>query len=208
MHSLRLRRKRVVLQLTRDGEYHEVFSAAIKPLGKWMRYQYAHFDFTPVRKSGIYVIEYAGQRTGTFRIADHIYDNIWRPTLETFLPEQMDHVSVREAYRIWHGASHLDDARQAPVNYVHFDGYKQGPTTDSPYAPGQHIPGINMGGWFDAGDFDLRTQTHTRVILDLVQALEQFRMTRDDTTIDEKARTVELRSRMGFPTSYSRLSTA
>ncbi len=192
-------RKARVLRLTLDGEYREVFSADIKPWGKWLRYQYAHFDFTPVREPGIYVIEYAGQRTGPFRIADNIYDGIWRPTLETYLPEQMDHVAVREGYRIWHGASHLDDARQAPVNYVHFDGYKQGPTTDSPYSPGQHIPGLNVGGWFDAGDFDLRTQTHTQVVLDLVEALEQFRMMSDNTSVDEKARYVELRKPDGIP---------
>lgn len=192
-------KKARVLRLAADGEYREVFSGDIKPWGKWMRYQYAHFDFTPVREPGIYVLEYAGQRTGPFRIADDIYDGIWKPTLETYLPEQMDHVAVREGYRIWHGASHLDDARQAPVSYVHFDGYKQGPATDSPYSPGQHIPGINVGGWFDAGDFDLRTQTHTRVILDLVQALEQFQMASDNTLVDEKARYVELRKPDGVP---------
>jgi len=188
-----------VLRLTPEGEYREVFAGDIKPWGKWTRYQYAHFDFTPVHETGIYVIEYAGQRTGPFRIAQDIYDGIWRPTLETYLPEQMDHVAVREGYRIWHGTSHLDDARQAPVNYIHFDGYKQGPTTDSAYAPGQHVPGINVGGWFDAGDFDLRTQTHTRVILDLVQALEQFQMISDNTSVDERARHVELRKPDGVP---------
>jgi hypothetical protein len=121
-----------------------------------MRYQYARFDFSTVREPGIYAIEYAGQRTGPFRIAKNVYDGIWRPSLETYLPEQMDHVKVREGYRIWHGASHPDDARQAPVNYTHFDGYQQGPTTESPFSPGQHIPGLNVGGWYDAGDFDLR----------------------------------------------------
>lgn len=72
----------------------------------------------------------------------------------------MDHMFVNEAYRVWHGASHLDDARQAPVSHEHFDLYAQGPTTDSPFKPGEHIPDLNIGGWFDAGDFDLRTQTH------------------------------------------------
>src|SRR5258708_30633198 len=48
-----------------------------------------------------------------------VYEGIWRPTLDTYLAEQMDHVKVREAYRIWHGASHLDDALQAPVTHRH-----------------------------------------------------------------------------------------
>jgi endoglucanase len=188
-----------VLRLTPEGEYREVFSGQIKSWGKWMRYQYAHFDFSSVRETGIYLIEYAGQKTGPFRIAKDVYDGIWRPSLDTYLPEQMDHVKVREGYRIWHGASHLDDARQAPVNYTHFDGYKQGPTTDSPFSPGQHIPDINVGGWYDAGDFDLRTQTQTRVITDLVLAWEKFGVKSDDTSVDEAARYVQLRKPDGVP---------
>ena len=188
-----------VVRLTPDGEYREVFNGPIRPWGEWMRYQYAHFDFSAVREPGIYAIEYAGQRTGLFRIAPNLYDGIWRPSLETYLPEQMDHVKVREGYRIWHGASHLDDARQAPVNYTHFDGYKQGPTTDSPFSPGQHIPGLNVGGWFDAGDFDLRTQTHARVITDLVLTREIFGVNSDETSVDENARSVQLRKPDGVP---------
>ena len=188
-----------VLRLTPDGEFKETFSGPIKPWGKWMRYQYAHFDFSAVRDPGVYVIEYAGQKTGLFRIAPGVYNDIWRSSLDTYLTEQMDHVKVREGYRIWHGASHLDDARQAPVNYTHFDGYKQGPTTDSPFAPGQHIPRLNMGGWYDAGDFDLRTQTQTRVITDLVLAREQFDLNSDDTSVDEQARYVQMRKPDGIP---------
>jgi endoglucanase len=33
-----------------------------------------------------------------------------------------------------------DDARQAPVNYTHFDGYSMGASSDSPFAAGEHIP--------------------------------------------------------------------
>ncbi|HET6178805.1 MAG TPA: glycoside hydrolase family 9 protein [Candidatus Sulfotelmatobacter sp.] len=188
-----------VLRITPQGEYHEALKGDIRPWGQWTRYQYAHFDFSAVREPGIYLIEYAGQKTGPFRIAKDVYRDIWRPSLDTYLPEQMDHVKVREGYRIWHGASHLDDARQAPVNYTHFDGYKQGPTTDSPFSPGQHIPGLNIGGWYDAGDFDLRTQTQTRVITDLVLAREKFGVNSDDTSVDENARYVQLRKPDGVP---------
>jgi hypothetical protein len=188
-----------VLQIAPDGNLREVFQGQLKPWGKWLRYQYSTFDFSAVRQPGVYVIEYAGQRTAPFRIADNVYGGIWRLSLDTYLPEQMDHVKVREGYRIWHGTSHLDDARQAPVNYTHFDGYKQGATTDSPFAPGQHIPSLNVGGWFDAGDFDLRTQTQTRVIRDLVLAREKFGINSDDTSIDEEARYVQLRKPDGVP---------
>ncbi|MGB7494509.1 MAG: glycoside hydrolase family 9 protein [Candidatus Acidiferrum sp.] len=195
-----------VLQLTPEGEYHEVFRGEVKPWGQWLRYQYAHFDFSSVRVPGIYAIEYAGDIGAPFRIAKNVYDGIWRQSLDTYLAEQMDHVKVREGYRIWHGASHLDDARQAPVNYTHFDGYSQGPNTDSPFAPGQHIPGFNVGGWFDAGDFDLRTQTHSRVIMDLVLARENFGLDWDDTTVDEAARYVQIRTPDGVPDALQQIA--
>src|SRR5215469_284289 len=188
-----------LLRLTPEGDWREALTGPVTPWGKWVRYEYASFDFSEVREPGIYEIECAGQRTEPFRIAPNVYDGIWNLSLNTFLTEQMDHVRVREGYRTWHGASHLDDARQAPVNYTHFDGYQQGPTTDSPFVPGQHIPGLNVGGWYDAGDFDLRTQTQTRVILDLVHAREEFRLNLDDTSVDESAREVQMRRPDGVP---------
>jgi endoglucanase len=194
-----------VLRLSPSGEFEEAFSGDVKPWGKWMRYNYAHFDFSSLREPGIYVIEFADQRTRPFRIAKNVYDGIWQPSLETYLAVQMDHVKVREGYRIWHGASHLDDARQAPVNYTHFDGYAQGPTTDSPFSPGQHIPGLNSGGWYDAGDYDLRTQTQAQVITDLVLSSEKFGLNTDDTTIDEKARYVEMRKPDGVPDAIQQI---
>lgn len=194
-----------VLRITPEGDYKEVFRGEIEPWGKWMRYRYAHFDFSTVREPGLYAIEYAGHINGPFRIAKNVYEGIWRPSLDTYLPEQMDHVRVREGYRIWHGVSHLDDARQAPVNYTHFDGYAQGPSTDSPFAPGEHIPGLNVGGWYDAGDFDLRTQTQANVITDLTLAWESFGINSDETTVDEKSRYVQIRKPDGIPDAIQQI---
>jgi len=194
-----------VLRVASEGSYKQVFQAEVKPWGNWMRYSYAHFDFSPVHEPGIYAIEYAGHTSAPFRIAKDVYQNIWQQTLDTYLAEQMDHVKVREGYRIWHGPSHLDDARQAPVNYTHFDGYAQGPTTDTPFAPGEHIPGFEVGGWFDAGDFDLRSQTHSRVITDLTLAIENFGLDWDGTTVDEQARSVEIRKPDGVPDALQQI---
>lgn len=108
-------------------------------------------------------------------------------------------MTVREAYRVWHGASHLDDALQAPVNHVHFDLYAQGPTTDSRFKPGEHIPGLNVGGWFDAGDYDIRTQSQYATILSMVQLWEDFRPEGDETTVDRRFRFVELHRPDGKP---------
>jgi endoglucanase len=189
-----------VLRLMPDGEYREAIRSEIKPWGKWMRYQYARFDFSAVHEPGVYAIEYAGQTTKPFQIAKDVYGrHVWQASLDTYLPVQMDHVKVREGYRIWHGASHLDDARQAPVNYQHFDGYSMGPTTDSPFAPGEHIPGLDRGGWYDAGDYDIRTETQARAITDLALAREYFQVDWDETTVDEKARSVQIRLPDGIP---------
>jgi hypothetical protein len=136
-----------------------------------------------------------------------VYENIWQPTLDIFLPVQMDHVAVNEAYRVWHGASHLDDALQAPVDHVHFDLYAQGPTTDTPYRPGEHIPGLNVGGWYDAGDYDIRTQSQYAVVNTLVNVWETFRLERDNTLSTTRASTWTFTYPTASPTCCNRSST-
>ena len=188
-----------LLRLSADGEATEVIAAEPQPWGRYTRYAYRTFDFSGVRQEGLYRIEYAGQQTGPFRIARDVYHTAWQPTLDVFFPVQMDHVTVNEAYRVWHGASHLDDALQAPVDHEHFDLYAQGPTTDTPFQPGEHIPGLNDGGWYDAGDYDIRTQTQYRVVRDLVAVWETFRPERDNTLVDYDRRFVDIHVPDGKP---------
>ena len=175
-----------------DGSRQVVLDEEAIRWGRYKRYEYRRFDFSAVREPGLYLLEYGDVQSGPFRIADDVYDDIWQPTLDVFLPVQMDHMLVNEGYRVWHGASHLDDALQAPVNHEHFDLYAQGPTTDSPYAPGEHIPGLNVGGWYDAGDYDIRTQTHYYVVNNLVNVWETFGLERDVTLVDDERRYVDL----------------
>ena len=189
-----------VVRLDAAGHYEKAFQGTIKPWGKWLRYKYATFDFSAVNQPGVYAIEYAGKTTSPFRISKDVYKKgVWQPSLDTYLAVQMDHIKVRENYRVWHGVSHMDDARQAPVNYTHFDGYSMGATSDSPFTAGEHIPGLNVGGWYDAGDYDIRTQTQVRVITDLVMAREAFHLDWDETTVDEDARLVQIRRPDGVP---------
>jgi hypothetical protein len=77
--------------------------------------------------------------------------------------------------------------------------YAQGPKTDSPYKPGEHVPGLNVGGWFDAGDFDIRTQTHYAVVSMMVHIWETFRLPRDETTINQQTRYVDMHHPDGKP---------
>jgi hypothetical protein len=181
-----------LLKVLEDGSLVEKIKSAPVKWGGYTRYNYYTFDFSSVKEPGIYLLEYGNQRTRPFRIAADIYENAWQPTLDVFFPVQMDHMFVNEAYRVWHGASHLDDALQAPVNHEHFDLYAQGPSTDTKFKPKEHIPGLNTGGWYDAGDFDIRTQTIYGTVLNLVLAREMFGIDRDETTVNQQTRYVDI----------------
>jgi hypothetical protein len=188
-----------VLRLMEDGSYKQAFEGPITPSTPWLRYVYSKFDFTPVKDPGLYVIEYADQRTAPFPISKEAYANIWQDSLDHHLAEQMDHVSVREGYRIWHGASHLDDGRMAPVVGEQFDGWNQATATDGKYKGGDHIPGMNVGGWYDAGDFDLEEPAQLSVIQSLALAYREFNLKYDELSVDEAAREVEMHRPDGVP---------
>jgi hypothetical protein len=111
-----------LLRLGADGAYHVAYRGRLSTPVRWLRYRYAKFNFSPVTRPGLYVIRYAGVRSDVFPIAKNVHANTWQTSLAGFLAEQMDHVSVRDAYHMWHGVAHLDDARQAPPNMTHFDG--------------------------------------------------------------------------------------
>ena len=188
-----------LMKLTDSGEWIEKFSGEVKVWGTYLRYNYARFDFTSVREPGIYIIRYGNQKSDPFQIGNQIYDNIWQQTLDVWFPVQMDHMFVNEAYRVWHGAAHLDDALQAPVNHQHFDGFRMGDTTETKYKPLERIPGMNIGGWFDAGDYDLRTGSHCSTVSSLVDSWELFSIKLDETFVDQKQRYVDIHHPDGNP---------
>ncbi|HEY1987005.1 MAG TPA: glycoside hydrolase family 9 protein [Terracidiphilus sp.] len=188
-----------VLRLMEDGSYQQAFEGPITPSTPWLRYVYSKFDFTPVQDPGLYVIEYAGQRTAAFPISSDAYATIWQDSLDHHLAVQMDHVAVREAYRVWHAASHLDDGRLAPVVGEQFDGWNQATASDGKYKGGDHIPGMNVGGWYDAGDFDLEEPAQLSVIQSLALAQREFNLKYDELTVDENAREVEMHRPDGVP---------
>ena len=188
-----------IFQVTPEGNSIEKLKGDVKVWGKFLRYNYAKFDFSSVKEPGIYFIQYGDQKTNAFRISPNVYDNVWHPTLDIWFPVQMDHVEVKEAYRVWHGIPYLDDALQAPVNEEHFDGYRMGPTTQTKYKPLERIPGLAVGGWFDAGDFDIQTGSHNSVISSFVDTWEEFGVKRDETYVDEKTRHVDIHRPDGEP---------
>ena len=168
--------------------------------GRWLAHEYAIFDFSAVREPGMYVVQYGEQRTPPFAIHPEVYQhNVWQPTLETYFPVQMCHVTVRDGMRVWHGACHLDDALQAPAPHVHFDGYRQYDDTETPYAPGEHIPHLDVGGWHDAGDYDLAAGSQARTTHTLCLIRELFDVDTDQTTVKQAERLVLLHTPNGVP---------
>ena len=188
-----------LFKVAEDGMISETFSGRIVPWGDYYRYHYVKFDFTPVTTPGIYFIKYGEHQTNTFLIDNKVYDNITHATTDVWFPVHMEHMLVREAYRVWHGNPFKDDALQAPVlNLPHFDGYMQR-TTHPKYKPFDRIPGLNVGGWFDAGDYDIQTGTNMNVLLNHIYIWENFKPTRDHTFIDQKTRFVEIHRPDGIP---------
>ncbi|MGN1180847.1 MAG: glycoside hydrolase family 9 protein [Suilimivivens sp.] len=182
----------VLYRITEKGE-EPVRSLKGEKWGCFLRYNYLRFDFTDVEEESLYRIDYGNSESCIFRIACDIYDRgVWQPVLEYFLPIQMCHMRVNEKYRVWHGLCHNDDARMAPVNFNHFDGYVQGPSTLTGYQPGDHVPGLNVGGWHDAGDYDLRVETQSEEIYILTLAYEAFHVDYDATTIDQETKVTEI----------------
>lgn len=182
----------ILYKITEKGE-EPVRRLKGEKWGQFLRYNYLRFDFTDTEEESLYQICYGNSKSCIFRIACDIYDRgVWQPVLEYFLPIQMCHMRVNEKYRVWHGLCHNDDAHMAPVNLNHFDGYVQGPSTLTKYQPGEHVPGLNVGGWHDAGDYDLRVETQSEEIYILTLAYEAFHVDYDVTTIDQKAKVTEI----------------
>ena len=163
------------------------------------RYNYVQLDFSDVREPGLYAIEYQGVVTNAFPIDKDIYNDKWHPTMDISLVVNMDHMEVNEAYRIWHGRANMDDALQAPANVRLHDGYYQGDETNTKYKPLEHIPGLAVGGWYDAGDFDIQANSVLNTTEDLAVIWRDFKPLRDQTLIDEKTQYADIHVPDGIP---------
>ena len=194
--------KRVVVKrIGETGSMEEVLAGNPEPwTGKFLRYKYLTFDFSTVDRDGMYLLEYGDSRTAPFKIGKDVFQQrVWQPTLEYFLPVQMCHMRVNEQYRVWHGLCHMDDALMAPVNHNHFDGYLQGPSTLTKYQSADAVPGLNVGGWHDAGDYDLRVESQADEVSILGLAYEAFKIDYDETTVDQARHLVEIHQPDGKP---------
>ena len=184
--------KASLYKINDDGKAIEAFSGKIESWGDYYRYHYVKFDFSAVNTPGIYYIQYGDMKTNAFVIANNVYDKITDLTTDIWFPVHMEHMFINEAYRVWHGLPFMDDAIQAPVLDVrHFDGYSQ-TTTHPKYKPQERIPGLNVGGFFDAGDYDIQTGTNGQVLMTFINIWEYFKPLRDQNFIDQKTRYVDI----------------
>ncbi len=189
-----------LLRVNENGGFEKLYNHQPKDWGNFLRYHYLQFDFTQIKKPGMYVVKYGNDTTNVFQISDSVFaENVWQPTLEYFLPVQMCHMRVNDKYRVWHGFCHMDDARMAPTDSDHFDGYIQGASTLTKYKSGETVPGLNGGGWHDAGDFDLRVESQSETVYGLTLAYETFDVKYDNTSINQQTHVVEIQQPDGKP---------
>jgi hypothetical protein len=189
-----------LLRLSENGGFETVKKSTPKKWGKYLRFNYFQFDFSEIKRPGIYQVQYKNYKTEPFKIDADVYRrHVWQPTLEYFLPVQMCHMRVNEGYRVWHDLCHTDDALMAPVDTNHFDGYSQGASTLTKYKPMEQVPGLNVGGWHDAGDYDLRVESQAGTVWTLAMAYEQFGVNWDQTTVDQQKKVVEIHRPDGKP---------
>ncbi|MCR4860222.1 MAG: glycoside hydrolase family 9 protein [Bacteroidales bacterium] len=181
----------VLLRIDADGERPVRAFPVRRWEGEFLRYTYLKVDFSDIREEGLYRLRYGESVSPIFRIAPDVYERgVWQPVVEYFLPVQMCHMKVMEKYRVWHDACHLDDALMAPPGN-HIDGYVQPADNGTRFKALEPVPGVNVGGWHDAGDDDVRHTTGNECYI-LTMALEAFHPEIDVTAIDQRCRLVEI----------------
>ena len=187
-----------LMRINGDGTTTQAFKGDIKPWGPFFKYNYVKFDFSQVNQPGVYYIQYGDTRTGDFLIDSHVYDKITDATTDVWVPIHMNHMYVNEGYRTWHGEPFKEGYLQAPES-DHFDLHRQGASTDTKYKPLELIPGLNIGGFFDAGDFDIETGSNISVVQNFIRTWELFKPQRDETFVSQQQRYVDLHRPDGVP---------
>jgi hypothetical protein len=187
-----------LMRIKTDGTTEQAFTGNIQNWGPYFKYNYVKFDFSAVKQPGVYYIQYGKTRTNDFLIDEHVYDKITDATTDVWVPIHMNHMYVTEGYRTWHGEPFKEGYLQAPPS-DHFDLHRQGQTTDTKYKPYELIPGLNIGGFFDAGDFDIETGSNINVVQNFIRTWELFKPQRDETFVSQQQRYVDLHRPDGKP---------
>ena len=152
-----------VLRLAEDGSYKQVFEGPVSARTPWLRYTYAKFDFSSVKDPGLYadrIRRHSGPscspspRTSTAGPGNPAWTvtSPWRWTTSRCARA----TGCGTAFR-----TSTMPARRLRTRSTSTAG-RWARTLDSPFKAGEHIPGLNVGGWYDAGDFDIQTPEPVR----------------------------------------------
>jgi hypothetical protein len=71
--------------------------------------------------------------------------------------------------------------------------------TNTKYKPLEHIPGLAVGAWYDAGDFDIQSGTVIGLTQQFAFLWDLFHEDRDQTYIDQKTQFVDIHRPDGLP---------
>ncbi|KPK66070.1 MAG: hypothetical protein AMK73_01085 [Planctomycetes bacterium SM23_32] len=156
----------------------------------YMQGSYAEFDFSDVIVPGRYRVVWDGGATGYFPIMDNVFtDALWQPTLDDFIPFQMCHANVELGEGITgHPPCHMDDAARVAAHFRGPDGFVSYEAEGTPYEAGEQVA-CALGGWHDAGDYDVNVHANAFTTWTLALAYEEFGIERDVATLDVAAAT-------------------
>ncbi|MCQ2130313.1 MAG: glycoside hydrolase family 9 protein [Bacteroidales bacterium] len=195
-----------ILRVTPTGKKEVALEAAVENWGVYNnRYNYARIDFSSITTPGLYSILYDGVESNAFPIDKDIYSDKWHASMDIALVVNMDHMMVNEAYRVWHGAANMDDGLMAPANISLHDGYRQGDENWTKYKPLEHVPGLAVGGWYDAGDFDIQQNSVVTTTSDLAKLWRMFQPERDMTFIDQATKYADIHRPDGIPDAVQQI---
>ena len=107
-------------RIDNDGKESVALTANVTTWGNFFKYNYVKFDFSSITEAGVYYIKYGDTKSDNFIINDNVYDKITDATTDVWVPIHMNHMTVNEGYRIWHGEPFKEGYLQAPES-DHFD---------------------------------------------------------------------------------------
>jgi hypothetical protein len=172
-----------------DADGNLVKRGSLGPPQDFFQFKAAGLDFSDIAKEGEYKISCAGIERNVKVAKEVFHDGLWRDTLECFIPYQMCHASVDlPAIGFSRKAAFLDDAVRVPANFAGIDSFKSYGCEGSGLNEGEHHP-CGIGGWFDAGDYDLNINAQGFSVLMLSLAFEEFRIMLDESTLDVEKKT-------------------
>jgi hypothetical protein len=153
----------------------------------YMQNEFAAFGFPQVKTPGRYVVQWDAGTERAIEIKPTIFtDAVWAPTLDTFIPWQMCHarVSFADGKLPELPPCHMDDGQRVPANLgAVVDGYYSYECDRTTFKAGDMID-CAIGGWHDAGDYDLNVHAQGHTLWKLALAYEEFGVDHDNTTFD------------------------